>query len=61
MDKAHLAESRRCVDALGAKARELFPERPGDVPAGSVRADDMAEFAHYVFDALDAIQQALES
>ncbi len=61
MNVDRLAESRRCVDALGAKARELFPERPGNVPAGNVRGDDMAEFARYVFDALDAIQQALES
>lgn len=61
MDNKYLEKSRRCVRALGEKANELFPERPGDVPAGNVRTDDMAEFAHYVFDALDAIQQALES
>ena len=61
MDQSKLAESRRCVDALGAKARELFPDEPAGTPAKSVRSDDMAEFARYVFDALDAVLLALES
>lgn len=61
MNPGKLKDARACVDALNAKAHELFPEAPSGSHPSAVRSDDMAEFARYVYDALDAIQLALES